>query len=81
MMMQGNGHCCACSQVCGHIGGPYYCAQHSQCYPSNPFQQQPHTQGSSSIVYVPDPRSEEIKKILEEINQKLGTVLKRLGNE
>ena len=22
-------HCCVCSQVCGHIGGPYYCAVHT----------------------------------------------------
>lgn len=21
-------HCCACSRVCAHVGGPYYCAQH-----------------------------------------------------
>ena len=22
-------HCCVCSQVCGHIGGPYYCPTHT----------------------------------------------------
>ena len=21
-------HCCACSRVCGHIGGPWFCASH-----------------------------------------------------
>ena len=24
----GGGHCCACSTVCHHIGGPFYCASH-----------------------------------------------------
>jgi hypothetical protein len=24
----GSGHCCICSQVCGHINGPWFCAAH-----------------------------------------------------
>jgi hypothetical protein len=42
----GGGHCCICTTVCGHIGGPYYCARHSPLnqpvpvpsytYPTNP---------------------------------------------
>lgn len=24
----GGGHCCVCTSVCGHIGGPFYCSQH-----------------------------------------------------
>lgn len=25
----GGGHCCACSGVCNHIGGPFLCARHA----------------------------------------------------
>lgn len=24
------GHCCMCQKICHHVGGPWYCAQHTQ---------------------------------------------------
>src|SRR5579862_3732573 len=35
-------HCCVCSRVCGHIGGPFYCGQHqpipqAACFVSFPM--------------------------------------------
>ena len=35
----GGGHCCVCSGVCGHIGGPWYCAQHERMFaaPAAPY--------------------------------------------
>lgn len=31
-----HGHCCACTVVCMHVGGPYLCDSHSQPAPTAP---------------------------------------------